>query len=32
MKYTIRELERYDYRFHWNKENSIIEIWLPIKS
>lgn len=24
--------ERYDYRFHWNKENSIIEIWLPIKS
>lgn len=24
--------ERYDYRFHWNKENSIIEIWLPIHS
>lgn len=24
--------ERYDYRFHWNKESSIIEIWLPIKS
>ena len=23
--------ERYDYRFHWNRENSIIEIWLPIK-
>lgn len=23
--------EKYDYRFHWNKENSIIEIWLPIK-
>lgn len=24
--------ERYDYRFHWNKESSIIEIGLPIKS
>ena len=24
--------ERYDYRFHWNKESSVIEIWLPIKS
>ncbi|MDE6969023.1 MAG: transcriptional regulator, partial [Eubacterium sp.] len=23
--------ERYDYRFQWNRENSIIEIWLPIK-
>lgn len=23
--------ERYDYRFCWNKENSIIELWLPIK-
>lgn len=23
--------ERYDYRFHWNRENSIIEIWIPIK-
>ncbi|HKM20971.1 MAG TPA: GyrI-like domain-containing protein [Lachnospiraceae bacterium] len=23
--------EKYDYRFHWNRENSIIEIWLPIK-
>ena len=23
--------ERYDYRFHWNRENSVIEIWLPIK-
>lgn len=23
--------EKYDYRFHWNKKNSIIEIWLPIK-
>ena len=24
--------ERYDYRFHWNQENSIIEIWIPINS
>ena len=24
--------EKYDYRFHWNRENSIIEIWVPIKS
>lgn len=24
--------ERYDYRFQWNKENSIIEIWIPIES
>lgn len=24
--------ERYDYRFHWNMEDSIIEIWMPIES
>lgn len=23
--------EKYDYRFHWHKENSIIEIWVPIQ-
>lgn len=23
--------ERYDHRFHWNKDNSIIEIWVPIQ-
>lgn len=23
--------EKYDYRFHWNKDNSIIEIWVPIQ-
>lgn len=23
--------ERYDYRFHWNEDNSIIEIWVPIQ-
>lgn len=22
--------ERYDDRFHWNREDSVIEIWLPI--
>ncbi len=22
--------EKYDYRFRWNRENSIIEIWVPI--
>lgn len=22
--------ERFDHRFHWNNENSIIEIWVPI--
>ncbi len=24
--------ERYNDRFHWNKENSMIGIWVPIKS
>lgn len=24
--------EKYDYRFHWNQGNSIIEIWVPIKN
>lgn len=24
--------EKYDYRFHWNKANSVIEIWIPIQS
>ncbi|AKA68757.1 GyrI-like domain-containing protein [Clostridium scatologenes] len=23
--------ERYDYRFHWNNQNSVIEIWIPIQ-
>ncbi|HAQ1516394.1 transcriptional regulator, partial [Enterococcus faecium] len=21
----------YDYRFHWNSDNSVIEIWIPIQ-
>ncbi|MCR0543660.1 transcriptional regulator, partial [[Clostridium] innocuum] len=21
----------YDYRFHWNRDNSVIEIWIPIQ-
>lgn len=28
---SFLHFERYDYRFCWNRENSIIEIWLPIK-
>ncbi|QXE18014.1 GyrI-like domain-containing protein [Clostridium sp. 001] len=24
--------EKYDYRFHWNNEKSIIEIWIPIQN
>lgn len=24
-------VETYDYRFHWNSPNSIIEIWVPIE-
>ena len=31
LKDDFLHFERYDYRFHWNKENSIIEIWIPIK-
>lgn len=23
--------EKYDYRFHWNKADSVIEIWIPIE-
>ena len=23
--------EKYDYRFHWNSSESIIEIWIPIQ-
>ena len=23
--------ERYDTRFHWNRDSSVIEIWIPIK-
>lgn len=31
IKDTILHFERYDYRFHWYRDNSIIEIWLPIR-
>ncbi len=24
--------EKYDFRFHWNREDSIIEIWIPIQT
>lgn len=23
--------EKYDYRFHWNSSESIIEIWIPVQ-
>lgn len=29
---SFLHFEKYDYRFHWNREDSIIEIWLPISS
>ncbi len=31
IKDIFLHFERYDYRFHWNRDNSIIEIWIPIK-
>ena len=31
MQEIFLHFERYDYRFHWNRETSIIEIWLPIR-
>jgi len=31
MQNDFLHFERYDYRFHWNAENSIIEIWIPIQ-
>ncbi|MDO5573673.1 MAG: GyrI-like domain-containing protein [bacterium] len=24
--------EKYDYRFHWNRDDSVIEIWVPINT
>jgi predicted transcriptional regulator YdeE len=30
MQSDFLHFEKYDYRFHWNKENSIIEIWIPV--
>lgn len=29
---TFLHFEKYDYRFHWNQEHSIIEIWVPIQT
>ncbi|MCJ8311454.1 MAG: GyrI-like domain-containing protein [Pseudomonadales bacterium] len=28
---TLIHYERYDYRFNWNKTNSVIDIFVPIK-
>ena len=30
IKDIILHFEKYDYRFHWNSDNSVIEIWIPI--
>ncbi len=35
-EYTLNQksflhFEKYDYRFQWNRDNSVIEIWIPIK-
>jgi len=28
---TQKLLEKYNYKFHWNREDSVIEIYIPIK-
>lgn len=32
IKDDFLHFEKYDYRFQWNKANSVIEIWIPIQS
>lgn len=32
IKEDFLHFEKYDYRFHWNNANSVIEIWIPIQS
>ena len=32
IKNIILHFEKYDYRFHWNRDNSVIEIWIPIQA
>ena len=32
IKDIILHFEKYDYRFHWNSDNSVIEIWIPIRN
>lgn len=31
IKDSFLHFEKYDYRFRWNRNNSIIEIWIPVK-
>lgn len=31
MQDEFLHFERYDYRFYWNSDNSIIEIWIPVQ-
>ncbi len=32
LRESFLHFERYDARFHWNRDNSIIEVWVPIGS
>lgn len=32
LKEDCIHFEKYDHRFHWNREDSIIEIWIPIRN
>ncbi len=32
MQGDFLHFEKYDYRFHWNRKNSIIEIWIPLQN
>ena len=32
LKEDCIHFEKYDHRFHWNREDSIIEIWIPIEN
>ena len=32
LRESFLHFERYDARFHWNRDNSIIEVWVPIRS
>ena len=31
INYEELNFEKYDYKFHWNREDSVIEIYIPIK-
>lgn len=31
IKNDFIHFEKYDYRFHWNRNDSVIEIWIPVQ-